>query len=95
MKIAIIVTLIAALSCLATAYRCGYKNERKDGKNEKVPLECKETEVCCEHSNDEMSFLTKCIDCGLFKACPTNFKLAGIWGSDAKCQAKKKQRKLK
>jgi len=96
MKIAIIVTLIAALSCLATAnYRCGFKNEKKDGKNEKVPLECKDTEVCCEHSNDDMSFLTKCIECGLFKACPTNFKLSGLWGSDAKCQAKKNKRKLK
>ena len=97
MKIAIIVTLIAALSCLISADGyCGYRREKKDGKNVDVRLECKETQVCCEHKNEEISYLGNCIDCGLFNACPTNFKLSGFWGSDAKCQAKKnKPKKLK
>ncbi len=97
MKIAIIVTLFACLSYLATAnYFCGFKLEKKDGKNDKVKLECKDSEVCCEGKLESNDFMGKCIDCGLFNACPTNFKLSGLWGTDAKCEAKKtKPKKLK
>lgn len=97
MKFAIIVTMIAALSCLISAdYHCGYRVEKKDGKNVQVRFDCKETEVCCNHKSEESSFMGKCLECGLFNGCPTSFKLSGFWGSDAKCQAKKnKPKKLK
>jgi hypothetical protein len=90
MKIAIIGTLIACLSFEATAtYGCGYTRGKKDGKNVDVKLECKESEVCCKHKNEDLSYLGNCVSCELFKSCPTSFKLDGLWGSDAKCVAKK------
>ncbi len=97
MKIALIVTLFACLSYLATANKnCGYKEEKKDEQTVRVQLECRETEVCCLKKLENNEFLGKCIDHSLFIKCGSSFKLRSQWAREAQSEAKTtKLKKLK